>query len=182
MRNIEKILVPIDFSQDSARALKRGLTLASETGAELIALHVIEPSRLRHYFSAYLEAREASASPHSGGPIISMEVFMQDKIRALASFIGKMAQENVEVKITKRVTLGSTFKEIAELTREENIDLVVLKLRKRFPFTDFATLRILRFMRAFSCPVLLDTPSADEKVSAKTPLLLLRPAPEENIG
>jgi nucleotide-binding universal stress UspA family protein len=182
MRKIEKILVPIDFSQDSASALGRGLTLASETGAELIALHVIEPSRLRDYFNSYLEAREASPLTNSNDPIISMDVLMQDKTRALANFIEKAAPDNIGVKITKRVTLGSTFKEIAAMTQTENIDLVVLKLRKRFPFTDFATLRILRFMRAFSCPVLLDTPIADERVAAKTPLLLLRPAPEENIG
>ncbi|MGB7946844.1 MAG: universal stress protein, partial [Candidatus Binatia bacterium] len=157
MRKIEKILVPIDFSQDSSSALGRGLTLASETGPELIALHVIEPSRLRDYFSSYLEAREASPLTNNNDPIISMDVLMQDKTRALANFIEKTAPDNIGVKITKRVTLGSTFKEIAAMTQTENIDLVVLKLRKRFPFTDFATLRILRFMRAFSCPVLLDT-------------------------
>jgi len=86
------------------------------------------------------------------------------------------------MKITKRVTLGSRLKEIAATTQEENIDLVVLKLRKRFPLGGLANFRILRFMRALPCPVLLDPPIAGDKVAAKTPHLLLQPTPEENIA
>ena len=181
MRKIEKILVPIDFSKDSASALGRGLTLAKETGAELIALHVVEPLRLGEYFSPYLEGRRASPSKNADGPIISMDFLIRDKTCALTSFVEKAAPEASGVNVTKRVVLGSTFKEIAAMTQEENVDLVVLKLRNRFPFTDLATLRILKFTRAFSCPVLLDTPVASETIAAKRPLLLLRPAPEENI-
>jgi len=182
MRKLEKILIPIDFSQESASALGRGLTLARETGAELIALHVIEAGRLREYFSSYLDSREASPLIRTNDPIISMDVLLRDKTRALANFIENTAQEINGVKITKRVTLGNRVKEIAATTQEENIDLVVLKLRKRFPFADLANLRILRLMRALACPVLLDPPIAGEKVAAKTSLLLLRPTPEENIA
>jgi len=42
MRKVEKILVPIDFTGESARALKRAMALAMENGAELIALHVVD--------------------------------------------------------------------------------------------------------------------------------------------
>ena len=42
MLKVEKILVPIDFSEESARALRNALALAKETKAELIALHVVE--------------------------------------------------------------------------------------------------------------------------------------------
>jgi nucleotide-binding universal stress UspA family protein len=42
MRKLNKILVPIDFSEESARALRYALSLAKETRAELVALHVIE--------------------------------------------------------------------------------------------------------------------------------------------
>jgi hypothetical protein len=111
-----------------------------------------------------------------------MDVLLRDKTQALANFIESTTEGSHGVKITKRVTLGSRVKEIAATAQEENIDLVVLKLRKRFPLGDWATLRILRFMRALACPVLLDPPIAGDKVAAKTSLLLLRPTPEENIA
>jgi nucleotide-binding universal stress UspA family protein len=182
MRKLEKILVPIDFSQESASALGRGLALARETGAELIALHVIEPRRLREYFGSYLESQEASPLTRTNEPIISIDALLRAKSRALTNFIENTAQDINGMKITKRVTLGSRLKEIAATTQEENIDLVVLKLRKRFPLGGLANFRILRFMRALPCPVLLDPPIAGDKVAAKTPHLLLQPTPEENIA
>jgi nucleotide-binding universal stress UspA family protein len=45
MRKLNKILVPIDFSEESARAIRYALSLAKETRAELVALHVIKKSR-----------------------------------------------------------------------------------------------------------------------------------------
>lgn len=38
-----RIVVGIDFSEESRRALERAAALARETGAPLLALHVIEP-------------------------------------------------------------------------------------------------------------------------------------------
>ena len=42
MHKVRKILVPIDFSPESGRALRNAATLARETKAQLIALHVID--------------------------------------------------------------------------------------------------------------------------------------------
>ena len=58
MRKVEKILVPIDFTEESARALKRATGLATENGAELIALHVVDARSLRDYFLSSLAAPE----------------------------------------------------------------------------------------------------------------------------
>jgi len=42
MNTIRKILVPIDFSEDSANGLNYAVSLAEKTEAELVALHVTE--------------------------------------------------------------------------------------------------------------------------------------------
>ena len=42
MDKVRKILVPIDFSPESAQALRDASTLAREIAAQLIALHVID--------------------------------------------------------------------------------------------------------------------------------------------
>jgi nucleotide-binding universal stress UspA family protein len=42
MNTVRKILVPIDFSEDSANGLNYAVSLAQKTQAELIVLHVTE--------------------------------------------------------------------------------------------------------------------------------------------
>ena len=42
MNRVRKILVPINFSEDSANGLKYAVSLAQETQAELVVLHVTQ--------------------------------------------------------------------------------------------------------------------------------------------
>ena len=42
MNTVRKILVPVDFSEDSANGLNYSVSLAQKTQAELIVLHVTE--------------------------------------------------------------------------------------------------------------------------------------------
>ena len=58
MRKVEKVLIPIDFTEESARALKRATALATENGAELLALHVVDARTLRNYFLSSLATPE----------------------------------------------------------------------------------------------------------------------------
>ena len=44
MNTVRKILVPVDFSEDSANGLIYSLSLAQKTQAELIVLHVTQKS------------------------------------------------------------------------------------------------------------------------------------------
>ena len=52
MRNVKKLLVPIDFSPESEKALKYASSLATEINAELVALYVVEDI-LEEGFLAY---------------------------------------------------------------------------------------------------------------------------------
>jgi len=63
MPDVKKILVPIDFSDESAGALKHGAALARQTRAELLALHVIPAYDLQDYFMFCL--------PRHGGPALN---------------------------------------------------------------------------------------------------------------
>ena len=42
MQKMRKILVPIDFTQESGRALRDAVALGRETGSVVVALHVID--------------------------------------------------------------------------------------------------------------------------------------------
>jgi Universal stress protein family len=63
MRKLNKILVPIDFSEASARALKYALSLAEETRSELVALHVIEKTDDSDFFMSSVALLEGSPFP-----------------------------------------------------------------------------------------------------------------------
>ena len=57
---IKRILIPIDFSEDSLNALASACDLATQFGAELLLLHVIEPIHFITESDVYTEQRHLS--------------------------------------------------------------------------------------------------------------------------
>ena len=79
MRKVNKILVPIDFSEASARALKYALSLAEETRSELVALHVIEKTADSDFFMSSVAMLEGAFSgqrifTHASGYLVAGKV------------------------------------------------------------------------------------------------------------
>jgi len=157
MPDVKKILVPIDFSDENAGALKHGAALARQTRAELLALHVIPAYDLQDYFMFCL--------PGPGGPPlmdvdysrISVDDLLREAARDVGAFIAKNVEATAGINITTRLRIGSLVKEIALIVGEEKIDLVVVELRKRF----LTTLYLLKVVRKLPCPVLLGAPVAE---------------------
>jgi len=56
MLKIERILCPVDFSELSAKAYEYACLLATEHGAKLSLLHVIEPLAITYPYFTYPEA------------------------------------------------------------------------------------------------------------------------------
>ena len=179
MRKVEKILVPIDFSEESARALKRATALAMENGAEVLALHVVDARNLRNCFLSSLATPEDPPFMGDEPPTISLDLLLGEKALDLWNFINRNVQGIHWAKITRRVRLGSLVKEIASITQEENIDLIVLELRKWRLFPDFATLRLLKMTKSLPCPVLLDPPIVKDRYKPRRPLVLIQTKPEK---
>jgi len=59
---IKRILVPIDFSDDSLNALAYARDLATQLGAELLLLHVIEPIHFITESDVYTQQRHLSTA------------------------------------------------------------------------------------------------------------------------
>ncbi|HSF56627.1 MAG TPA: universal stress protein [Candidatus Binatia bacterium] len=179
MRKVEKILVPIDFTEESARALKGAMGLATENGAELIALHVVNARSLRNYFLSSLAAPEDPPFMSEETPTISLDLLLRERALDLWNFVNRSVQGIHRAKVTRRVRLGSLIKEIAAITQEENIDLVVLELRKWRVLPDLATLKLLKMVKSLPCPVLLDPPIAKDSHEPRMPLVLVQTNPGE---
>jgi nucleotide-binding universal stress UspA family protein len=178
VRKVNKILVTIDFSAASARALRYALSLARETRSELVALHVIEKTDDSDFFMSSVAILEGSPFPVNEFSPTPVDVLLQERSLDLWNFVGRTVEGSNQVKITKRMKMGSLLKAMTATIQEEGVDLVVLELRKR-SFPNLGTLKLIKMIRSLPCPVLLDPPVARPRYEPRKPLLWFQPATGE---
>jgi hypothetical protein len=80
---------------------------------------------------------------------------------------GPLSQDRVK----KVVRLGKFTRAITNFMRDEEVDLLILKLRRRRLFPDLTTLKLVTIAGRLSCPVLLDPPGARDLPEPKNGLL-----------
>ena len=157
MNGVRKILVPIDLSEDSANDLRYAVSLAQETQAELVVLHVTQ-KKDADYFLDLLAVMEGSPmlNPPAGIPI---DRLLREKALDLYHFIEKVVRNPGRLKIRRKVALGNKAETILRVTKDESIDLVVLPVRNKsfLPYL-MARGKLLKTISRFPCPVLLKPP------------------------
>jgi len=160
MNTVRKILVPIDFSEDSADGLNYAVSLAQKTQAELVALHVTQKEEADSFLD-FMAMIEGYPMLHTPAPI-PVDRLLGEKALDLYRFIDKVVRKPEQVKIRRKVTIGNQAEKILGDIKEERIDLVVLSVPKT-PFSPYLTAhgRLVRRISRLSCPVLLK-PSTDE--------------------
>jgi nucleotide-binding universal stress UspA family protein len=154
MDRVRKILVPVNFSDDSANGLKYAASLAQETQAELVVLHVTQKKNAES-FLGFLAVMEGWPMPNR--PVtIPVDRLLREKALDLYRFIEKVVRNPGRLKIRRKVALGNTEEKILGVAKEENIDLVVLGIRKKsyFPYW-MARAKLLKMISRFPCPVVL---------------------------
>lgn len=143
---LQRILAPVDFSETSDAGLSPAVSLATESGAELLLLHVLNfPfSQVDHAvpsfdLEGYYEAMQRSA--HA-----SLEGLVDASTRRYAA-------------VRTRVERGVAYHEIVRVAREEQVDLIALPTRGR---TGLAHLLFgstaEKVVRLAPCPVLTVCP------------------------
>jgi len=142
--NLKKILVPIDFSELSRKALQYGLTFARQFNAEILLLHVIEFAPL--------------AAPSPPLPIIQDETTRATLHESAAKQLAKLRNETgsqTSVKASVRDGV-SAHDEIVKAAIDGNFDLIILGTQGR---TGLAHLLIgstaEKVVRHAPCPVLV---------------------------
>jgi len=160
MNTVRKILVPIDFSEDSANGLNYAVSLAHKTQAEVIALHVTQKEEADSFvnFLAVMEGAPMLNPPAA----IPVDRLLREKALDLYNFIEKVIRNPGPLKIRRKVALGNKAEKILGVAKEENVDLMVLAVRKQsfFPYL-LARGKLLKMISRMPCPVLLK-PSPDE--------------------
>ncbi|HEB83597.1 MAG TPA: universal stress protein, partial [Bacteroidetes bacterium] len=107
----EKVLIPVDFSEASRKALEYGVEIAGRFGSELELVHVIEPVLAPQALFA------GGASPVAIDPDIR-----QRSRTALADFAGDLLPERYEFLLKS----GRPHHEIISTIRERNCDLLII--------------------------------------------------------
>jgi universal stress protein A len=114
MIDLQRILVPTDFSKFSDNALGYATAFAEKFGAQLILLHVVQD--LTWFIPEAILVAPAAMPP--------LEEFRTAARTALDRVVQKM---NLPVvKIQTAVVEGPPFEAIIRYAREQNIDLIVM--------------------------------------------------------
>lgn len=138
----KKILVPTDASENSRRALKMALELASSYQAEVLLLHVsYTPQAYWGYTISY-------------GITVTQEQLDQNGELALDATLSGVDQG--EIVINKRVEAGHPVTVILDQIKQESIDLVVMGSHGYGAITGSVLGSVSqRVLQRANCPVLI---------------------------
>jgi len=107
---VERILVPVDFSVHSIKALETALSLAETYDAEITLVHIVEQII---YPGDWMY------------PPIAMGDFASEQREQISAKLKALA-ERANVKCQEVVRLGRAWQEIVEVAKERRSDLIVL--------------------------------------------------------
>jgi glycine betaine transporter len=130
---VTKILVPIDYSGQSDRALQWGASLAEKYGARLLPLHVIPQAS-----EGLSESRAERTDPLLPFTLDNPAVYRASNAlgEVLSIDLGEMAQNdlkdlviatlNERLSVSPTVGVGKPAEEIVRVARDEAVDLIVM--------------------------------------------------------
>jgi universal stress protein A len=141
--SLKRILVPVDFSPLSKKALLYATRLAQQFNAEVALFHAIEPE-VPSAFDGYMivpPTRSNGSSPHSTG-----------QLKALVNSV-----RNAGVaRVSSSVRCGLAAIEIVEAAKGLDVDLIVIATHGYTGWKHFAIGSTAeRVARAAPCPVLV---------------------------
>lgn len=142
MKTFEKILIAIDFSENSEYAFEYALTLATQFQAELTILHVInEPVDLRGFYVPHISFEQLEKEIEEGAEKM-MEKFCQTRMGDFSNY--KTA-----------IVTGIPYEEVIKKAEDTGSSLIVLGTHGRTGLDHLifgSTAE--RVVRGASCPVL----------------------------
>jgi nucleotide-binding universal stress UspA family protein len=116
MQEIHRILVPVDFSEHSQRALDEAVGLAKKFGAEIHLLH------------CYQLYPVGAVPPYDVVMPEDLERTIREGARKLLAEWGRKAADR-GVSVTEHLAVGPPSSSIAELAERLGVDLIVIGTR-----------------------------------------------------
>lgn len=117
MKSINKLLVPVDFSSQSAPVIRYALSVAAQPGASLTVLYVNELTSLPFGSSSY---------PFGVVTFPELEKEINDWAQAEFEKIAGTLTSDQRKKLTFRLRAGKAADQIAREANENGTDLIIL--------------------------------------------------------
>lgn len=143
--DVDRILVPVDYSEQSRRALQHAIWLAEKLGAKVDVLHVTPKP------AEYLPLDKWIWGEERAPQMVEAKV-REAAQKALREFLKKLPQQQREA-VDARVELGVPSKVITEALDKGDYSLVVMGTRGRAQHVLLGS-TAERVIRRASCPVL----------------------------
>ncbi len=125
----EKILVPVDFTDKTLKALDVAKCIAKKTDAEISLIHVVKAA-----LTVYLDEFGMYKSKSDSGQKFLEEIISKNE-RKMEKFIQKLETEGL--KISYKLKIDSSPNKIAELVAEEGFDLTIVGNYEHQRFDEF---------------------------------------------
>lgn len=152
MKNINRILVPVDFSVCARAALDAALYMAERHDAAVELLHVYEPP----FDLGNVPIQVPGSPPQPIGDYIRFQVRQN-----LDNLLEDVKDGKVVVK--GRLVTGRVEQEVARIANEEDFDLIVMGTHGRRGVARFFLGSVAeRILREAPCPVLTVRANEDE--------------------
>jgi nucleotide-binding universal stress UspA family protein len=142
----KKIMVYVDGTEQSVTAAQYAVCLASFSGAELIALYVINTKAVEDLLRARIFLKDEQ---------VEYEHDMEADAQRYLNYVNELAIQK-GVSIVKKSSRGSVHKEIVKAVNENQVDLLVIgELSRIGSRRDEFYDETERAMRAVPCSVLI---------------------------
>ena len=130
MKNIQRIVVGIDFSDYSPKILEYASWVAENNSAEIVAVNVINQQRIE-------EVGMAINDEHFTGDIVAKFIQEEEEKRLLQ--MTELIQQWVSKKVSCRAIIknGIPVEQILQIIDDEKADLLVIGSRGRTNFQDY---------------------------------------------
>ena len=148
---IKSILVPVDFSPESEKALAYAIPVAQQFGAKLTVLHVVEPTATRDFITSF-------------PLVVENDKLMTDCKIHLDRIVRDLA---IDPKLMEKtlVRYGRSFQEITDAARTLKTDLIIISTHGysglKHALLGSTTERVVQHA---PCPVLVVRPKQREFV------------------
>lgn len=158
MLRIERILVPIDFSDHAEAALAHAAELAQTHDARLMLLHVLEPPTFPSFYGA------GAATLYEHPP--DLESRARDALKDLASNVDASQRT-----VSMHVVQGSAGPSIVAFADEREVDLIVIASLGRTGFKRVLLGSVAgRVVRNASCSVFVVKSATSSLVPGRPPV------------
>lgn len=137
---LKKILVPVDFSDCSRKALQYALPFARQFDASVVLLHVIEP---------YIPVPEMTT--------VNFDVIRKQMLAGSEKEL-KALQRTIPADVVSEAVIseGNSYVEIVRAAKERGVDLIILSTHGRTGLAHvFVGSTAERVVRHAGCPVLI---------------------------